>query len=199
MLRALLKLFSRSTPFVPPTRRQLEYAELCGVRVTRDMDRDAVSTAIDDAFAADPKLRFKVNARRNRKAKSREDAAAALPAAEKRALKKWSAASAGDDHFLVVYTSGRETVVDIIECTDASIDPQSGAVVVEFYAPRVENVVAGWVGDEEVREDELRWDEPLTLWSTDILESRKLQIYEDQVKKYRSTIARKMKALGLIS
>ncbi len=196
MFKALFKLFAPSKPFVPPTRKQLDYAELCGVNVTPDMHRDAVSSAIDAAFAADPKLKFKINARRKRKAKQEQDAVDSMPAAEKRALKKWSSASDEHDHFLVVYKSGRDTVVDILECDDARVDPTAGVILVDFHAPRVDEVVAGWDGTKEVREKELCWDQPLTLSSNDIVESRRIQIYEDQVKKYQSTIARKIKALS---
>jgi len=160
------------------------------------MDRDAVSNAIDAAFAADPKLKFKISARRKRTAKQEQEALDAMPATDKRALKKWSAASDEHDHFLVVYKSGRNTVVDILECDDVRVDPSTGTIAIDFHAPRVDDIVAGWDGTKEVREKELCWDQPLTISSNDIIESRKVQIYEDQVKKYQSTIARKIKALS---
>ncbi len=187
---------STANKIVPPTRKQLDYAALCGVDVRPNMDRKAVSKAIDDAFAADPKLKFKINARQKRKEKQAEETLDAMPAAEKRALKKWCNAAEECDHLLVVYRSGQDTVVDILECDDARVDADAGTIVVEFLAPRVDDVVAGWDGTKEVREKELCWDQPLTLSTNDILEARKVQIDEDQIKKYQSTIARKIKALS---
>lgn len=192
----LLRLFMPSKPFVQPTRKQLDYAALCGVDVKPGMDREAVSNAIDAAFAADPKLEFKINARRKRKEKKSQETLDAMPAAEKRAIKKWLHAADEHDHFLVVYKSSRNTVIDILECDDARIDTDAGILVIDFLVPRIDDMVAGWDGTKEVREKELCWDQSLTLFANNIIESRKIQIYEDQVKKYQSTIARKIKTFS---
>ncbi|WP_339735162.1 hypothetical protein [uncultured Gimesia sp.] len=196
MLKLLFRLFAPSKPFVPPTQKQLDYAALCGVAITHNMDREAVSNAIDAAFTADPKLKFKINARRKRKEKEAKVTLDAMPAAEKRELKKWATAADEHDHFLVVYKSDRDTIVDILECDDVRVDTGAKTIVINFLAPRVDVIVAGWDGTREVREQELCWDQPLVLSASEIIESRKVQIYEDQIKKYQSTIARKRKALS---
>ena len=195
MFKRIFGLFSPK-PFVPPTQRQLEYAELCGVQVSSKMDRQAVSTAIDAAFASDPKLKFKVSARRKKKAKQEEDAFNGLPTEVKRAYKKWNNGADSDyPYFLMVYSVGRETVVDILECEGARLDKEREIVLVDFLSPRVHEVVAGWDGNQEICETELVWDKSLALQLEQIQESRKIKIEDDQTKKYHSTIKRKIEQL----
>lgn len=194
MFRKLLSLFSPSKPskpFVPPTQKQIEYAKLCGVDVRPGMDREALSKAIDDAFAADPRLKFKLAARQKKKAKQAEAELDQLPAPLKREFNKWDAASDEHERFVVVYQHGRDVVVDILECEAVRLD--KGTVVVDFFAPRVQNVVIGHDGKRNVRADELNWDRKLSIRTSDIKESRKIDISEDQVAKYQSTIKRKVK------
>lgn len=72
LFKRVLALFS-SRPFVPPTQRQLDYAEQCGLQVNSKMDRQAVTTAIEAALAADPILKFKISARCKREDKQEQD------------------------------------------------------------------------------------------------------------------------------
>lgn len=88
MFRKFLRLFFTGKSFVPPTKNQIEYAKLCGVTIRTDMDRESVTQAIDAAFAADPKLRFKVSARRKKIEKQTAESVDSLPIAQKREFKK---------------------------------------------------------------------------------------------------------------
>lgn len=196
MLKSLFRLFAPSKPFVSPTQKQLDYAALCGVAISNDMDREAVSNAIDAAFASDPKLKFKISARRKRKAKDIQVIADEMSAADKRTLKKWESAADEHDHFIVVYKSGRDTIVDILECDDVRFDTVAKMIVIEFFSPHIEEVLVGWEGKKEIRELELCWDQPLTLSTSEIIKSKKIKIFEDQVKKYQSAIERKLKELS---
>jgi len=196
MLRKLLSMFTTKKPFVPPTAKQIEYATLCGLDVRPEMDRECVSRAIDAAFAADPKLKFKVSARRKKKERQSTEEWERLPDAAKREFKKWDTASDEYDHFLVVFNSGRKTIVDILECEGVHVEPGSQAIVVDFLSPRIESIVAGYDGRQEVREDVLCWDQKLPLRTTDIQQSRKLSIHDDEVKKYQSTIKRTIEQLA---
>ncbi|GIX00980.1 MAG: hypothetical protein KatS3mg111_4312 [Pirellulaceae bacterium] len=193
MLRKLLGLFASGKPFVPPTEKQVEYAKLCGVTVQPDMDREAVSRAIDAAFVADPKLKFKVSARRKRSEKQAAEQWEQLPAPLKREFKKWQSAADEHDHFVIAYSSGRNVTVDILECDGVRLEQQT--IIIDFLGPRIENVVVGYDGRKEIRENELCWDQKLSLRSADIKESRKIQIFEHQVKKYQSTIKRTIERL----
>ena len=195
MLKSLLRLFTGSKPFVPPTQKQLDYAAHCGVNVTSKMDRDTVSQAIDAALNADPKLKFKAAARRKRAEKEAKSRFDGLSAPLKREFKKWNKAADENEHFLVVYTYGKETVVDILECENAELDDHSDSILIDFLSPRIDDILAGHDGRKDVYEKTLCWNNGLTLKSVDILESRKIQIFDDQVKKYNSTIARKIKQL----
>lgn len=196
MLRWLLRLLSPKKPFVPPTQKQLEYAKLCGVCVRPDMDRDSVSKEIDAAFEADPKLKFKIGARRKREKTQAADQMTKLPAKLKREFEKWENSAGDRDHFLVVYSSGKGSVVDILECDDARLDPTAGEIVIEFLSPRIEEVVAGYDGSQEIREKELCWDQRLTLSLSKIVESRKIEIFGDEIDKYMSSIKRKIEQLN---
>ncbi len=192
MFKSLFRMLAPSKPFVPPTQKQLDYAKLCGVNVKPDMDREAVSDAIDAAFAADPKLQYKISARRKKKQQAKD----ALPAGDKRAIKKWEDAADNGDRFLVVYRSKKNTVVDVLECDRADVNAESGAVTIRFLAPQVHDATVGFDGKKEIRQKELCWDRPVSVSAGDIIESRKMQIQEDQVKKYQSTIKRKIEALS---
>lgn len=192
MFKSLFRMVSPSKPFVPPTQKQLDYAALCGIEVNPNMDRDAVSAAIDAAFAADPKLQYKISARRKKKQQARD----ALPAHVKRTIKKWEDAADNGDRFLVVYHSEKNVVVDVLECDRANVNAKSGAVTIRFLAPLVHDATVGFDGKKEIRQKELCWDRAVSISAGDIIESRKLQIHEDQVKKYQSTIKRKIEALS---
>lgn len=193
MLRKLLGLFASSKPFVAPTQNQVEYAKLCGIAVRPDMDRETVAQAIDAAFTADPKLKFKISARRKRSEKQAAEQWEQLPASLKREFKKWDSASDENERFVVAYASGRSVTVDILECDGVRLEEQS--IVIDFLVPRIESVVVGNDGRKEIRENELCWDQQLSLRSTDIKESRRIEIFEDQVKKYQSTIKRTIERL----
>lgn len=91
-----------------------------------------------------------------------------------------------------MYSTNGNILIDILECDGVRIEPNSGEIVVDFLSPRIENVIVGYDGKREIRENELRWDQILLLRLTEINESRKIDITEDQVKKYQSSIKRKV-------
>lgn len=188
-------MLSPGKPFVAPTQRQTDYARLCGIIVRPDMDRDAVSRAIDAALAADPKLKFKIAARRKKEEKESQERWEMLPAKVKRDFKKWEDASEEHDHFLIAYSTGKNVTVDILECDDVRLDPTNNDICIDFLIPRIDDVVVGYDGKREVREKELRWDQKISLPISAVVESRKIAISEDQVKKYHSTIKRKIEQL----
>jgi hypothetical protein len=195
MLKTIFRLFS-GRERKPPTQRQLDYAELCGVNVTAKMDRQDVSDAIDAAFKADAKLKFKISARRKKKQQLEDDILKSLPAEAKKGLNKYNKGADSDYPFyLTVYNSGRNTIVDILQCEGARLDINQRKVFIDFLVPRVHDVVAGWDGKKEVRETELAWDDPVAIPLDAIHESRKMKIDEWQTKKYTSQIERKIAEL----
>lgn len=194
------------TPSEPPTERQIAYAKLCGVDVSPDMNRQDVSQAINAAFAADPKLHFKIAARRKRapteqaeQAKIAEkewaDLMARLPASLKREYKKWEKAEENQDRLLVAYRTSRATIVDVLEVHFVDIDPDTNEITIHFGEPRVETIHAGYFGAQKIFQDELLWDQDLNLCSTDILESRKVELDASDIKKYVSMVERAIKRL----
>ncbi|WP_145061976.1 hypothetical protein [Adhaeretor mobilis] len=174
----------------------MDYAELCGVNVTAKMDRQDLSDAIDAAFKADPKLKFKIAARRKKREQLEDEILKSLPPDAKKGLKKYNTGADSEYPFyLTVYDSGRNTVVDILQCEGARLDLNQRIALVDFLVPRVHDVVAGWDGKKEVRETELLWDESICIPLAAIRETRKIKIDEWQTKKYTSQIERKIAEL----
>ncbi len=166
MFRKLFSLFSPSKPFVSPTQKQIEYAQQCGVDVRPGMDREALSKAIDDAFASDPRLKFKQAARRKRKEKEADAAFDQLPSTLKREFNKWNAASDEHDRFVVVYQHGRDVIVDVLECEAVRIDKMLLSSISSRLALRT--LLSVTMANEMFRADELNWDRKLSIRATDI-------------------------------
>ncbi len=194
MFKAVSRLFSARKP---PTQRQLQFAELCGVKVTKKMDRRSVSDAIDRAFRADPKLNSKIAARRKKRVRLEDEMLASLPSDMRKEVRKYNnGADSEYPFYLVVYEFGRKTIVDILKCEGVRLDIGKRNVFVDFYIPRVHDVVAGWVGKSAVHETELIWDKPISIPLKAIRDSRKVKIEEWQTKKYTSQIGRKIAQLN---
>ncbi|QDT10716.1 hypothetical protein [Planctomycetes bacterium K23_9] len=116
---------SKTVPLQPrdrPTKKQLDYAKLCGVAVRPGMNRSAVSSAIDAAFKADPKLGFKAAAR-----KKRDDTKHAGQYAERdKLLKKWNQFADGPEYMLAIYEKGKNVVVDVLRVNEADESGKTG-------------------------------------------------------------------------
>jgi hypothetical protein len=112
-------LFGRQEPApppLPPTKKQLDYARVLRIAVTKDATRDEVSAMLADAEAANPQLRKEREQKKERK--RIEKYGAELVATEQ----QWERAAEANKWLAVVYRKGKSIKAELLRLNGASIN-----------------------------------------------------------------------------
>lgn len=186
MFKFLKRLFSKPKP---PTRKQIQYAEFCGLVVEKGMTRDEVSKMIDAALREDVKLKFKVNARY----KKANEANEALPGEVNRQIKEWEKRLDEGHQIVAGFRDGKSITVDVLEVHDLFVDYRTHQLYITFLCPNVEDQLVGHDGENDVYEKALNWERPIELTPDDLVKYRKTTVHDDQLRKYKSQVEKMMK------